>query len=160
MIELLLTILTGFLRRVDGMNRDDWPEHYQILSAFAVRLFMVISGALAALMYINGSEYITIAMCLLFGGAVAISMQMDLKDWTDLNAKQILHYGVGIAGYFMLMIMSQNFIVLLVGLICLSLAGLSYPVLHRMNVKNYTVYCEFFSGCMHIAPLFLMHLGG
>lgn len=146
MIELALCILSGALRRVDGMDKSKWT--YGATAKLLTRLLPVVIGVILALPYCSEWWHYIIAVC--FGGAVSGSLQRGFEDWKKFNQRQLTQYWYAAVGYLVFIPVAP--LLTLSGCVCCLLAGLTHPVLARTQLQRYTEVAEFLVGFLLFLP--------
>ena len=150
MIELLIAILNGVTRRVDGMDKTNqkWRGTIQL----AVRVLPVIFGYLLVLPYCT--EWYHNLYGFAFGGIVSASMQRKPDGWEHFSLRQITqHYHAALA-YLPLAVLSIP--LALSGFVCCLLAGLVHPTLARTPLKHYSAVAEFLSSFILLLPFVMV----
>lgn len=155
MIEFILAILNGFIRRIDGADKSWAGNIGRKIVQFMVRAVPVVIGAYLLHGLWQPDQWYLYGCHIAFGALISGSMQRGYDGWEHFSFRQITqHYIAGI-GYIALIPLSINLTGL--GLICCLMAGLSHPILARTSIRNYTVYAEFLTGFFLLLP-FAIHV--
>lgn len=150
MIYAIVSIISmSFIRRIDGMDKDHMSKLKRgIVGAFVRIMPIVIFTIMASISF--GNEWAVYVSGAVLGIAVSASLQEKYKGWEKFDLNQLGRFWPVMLIYATMCIYSP--VLSASGVASCLLAGLLRPALDRLNVRNYTVHCEYAEGALMALP--------